>query len=226
MTSALASFLALAFGSALTSTGSTLTSALASFLALAFGSALTSTASTLTSASASFLALVFGSALTSTGSTLTSALASFLALAFGSALTSTGSTLTSASASFLALAFGSALTSAGSTSISLDFALALVVLVFFSPFVSLETGFAFALALLFFSVTSASIVFFLARFLTSLKNITESGGNVNVIDCSNPCIGAPSERIALPFDIPQPPNSVASVLNISAYVPSKGTPIE
>ena len=91
---------------------------------------------------------------------------------------------------------------------------------------SLETGFAFALALLFFSVTSASIVFFLARFLTSLKNITESGGNVNVIDCSNPCIGAPSERIALPFDIPQPPNSVASVLNISAYVPSKGTPIE
>ena len=180
----------------------------------------------MTSALASFLTLVFGSALTSTGSTLTSALASFLALAFGSALTSTGSTLTSASASFLALAFGSALTSAGSTSISLDFALALVVLVFFSPFVSLETGFAFALALLFFSVTSASIVFFLARFLTSLKNITESGGNVNVIDCSNPCIGAPSERIALPFDIPQPPNSVASVLNISAYVPSKGTPIE
>ena len=180
----------------------------------------------MTSALASFLTLVFGSALTSTGSTLTSALASFLALAFGSALTSTGSTLTSASASFLALAFGSALTSTGSTSISLDFALALVVLVFFSPFVSLETGFAFALALLFFSVTSASIVFFLARFLTSLKNITESGGNVNVIDCSNPCIGAPSERIALPFDIPQPPNSVASVLNISAYVPSKGTPIE
>ena len=157
---------------------------------------------------------------------MTSASASFLALAIGSALTSAGSTLTSASASFLALAFGSALTSAGSTSISLDFALALVVLVFFSPFVSLETGFAFALALLFFSVTSASIVFFLARFLTSLKNITESGGNVNVIDCSNPCIGAPSERIALPFDIPQPPNSVASVLNISAYVPSKGTPIE
>ena len=180
----------------------------------------------MTSALASFLALAFGSALTSTGSTLTSALASFLVLAFGSALTSTGSTLTSASASFLALAFGSALTSAGSTSISLDFALALVVLVFFSLFVSLETGFAFALALLFFSVTSASIVFFLARFLTSLKNITESGGNVNVIDCSNPCIGAPSERIALPFDIPQPPNSVASVLNISAYVPSKGTPIE
>ena len=224
MTSALASFLTLVFGSALTSTGSTLTSALSSFLALAFGSALTSTGSTLTSALASFLTLVFGSALTSTGSTLTSALSSFLALAFGSALTSTGSTLTSASASFLA--FGSALTSAGSTSISLDFALALVVLVFFSPFVSLETGFAFALALLFFSVTSASIVFFLARFLTSLKNITESGGNVNVIDCSNPCIGAPSERIALPFDIPQPPNSVASVLNISAYVPSKGTPIE
>ena len=118
------------------------------------------------------------------------------------------------------------MTSTASTSISLDFALALVVLVFFSPFVSLATGFAFALALLFFSVTSASIVFFLARFLTSLKNITESGGNVNVIDCSNPCIGAPSERIALPFDIPQPPNSVASVLNISAYVPSKGTPIE
>ena len=203
-----------------------MTSALASFLVLAFGSALTSTGSTLTSALASFLALAFGSALTSTGSTLTSALASFLVLAFGSALTSTGSTLTSASASFLALAFGSALTSAGSTSISLDFALALVVLVFFSPFVSLETGFAFALVLLFFSVTSASIVFFLARFLTSLKNITESGGNVNVIDCSNPCIGAPSERIALPFDIPQPPNSVASVLNISAYVPSKGTPIE
>ena len=203
-----------------------MTSALASFLTLVFGSALTSTGSTLTSALASFLTLVFGSALTSTGSTLTSALASFLALVFGSALTSTGSTLTSASASFLALAFGSALTSTGSTSISLDFALALVVLVFFSPFVSLETGFAFALALLFFSVTSASIVFFLARFLTSLKNITESGGNVNVIDCSNPCIGAPSERIALPFDIPQPPNSVASVLNISAYVPSKGTPIE
>ena len=203
-----------------------MTSALASFLALVFGSALTSTGSTLTSASASFLALAFGSALTSAGSTLTSASASFLALAFGSALTSAGSTLTSASASFLALAFGSALTSAGSTSISLDFALALVVLVFFSPFVSLETGFAFALALLFFSVASASIVFFLARFLTSLKNITESGGNVNVIDCSNPCIGAPSERIALPFDIPQPPNSVASVLNISAYVPSKGTPIE
>ena len=203
-----------------------MTSASASFLALAFGSALTSTGSALTSASASFLTLVFGSALTSTGSTLTSALASFLTLVFGSALTSTGSTLTSASASFLALAFGSALTSTGSTSISLDFALALVVLVFFSPFVSLETGFAFALALLFFSVTSASIVFFLARFLTSLKNITESGGNVNVIDCSNPCIGAPSERIALPFDIPQPPNSVASVLNISAYVPSKGTPIE
>ena len=203
-----------------------MTSASASFLTLVFGSALTSTGSTLTSALASFLTLVFGSALTSTGSTLTSASASFLALAFGSALTSTGSTLTSASASFLALAFGSALTSAGSTSISLDFALALVVLVFFSPFVSLETGFAFALALLFFSVTSASIVFFLARFLTSLKNITESGGNVNVIDCSNPCIGAPSERIALPFDIPQPPNSVASVLNISAYVPSKGTPIE
>ena len=164
----------------------------------------------MTSASASFLALAFGSALTSTGSTLTSALASFLTLVFGSALTSTGSTLTSTA----------------STSISLAFALALVVLVFFSPFVSLETGFAFALALLFFSVTSASIVFFLARFLTSLKNITESGGNVNVIDCSNPCIGAPSERIALPFDIPQPPNSVASVLNISAYVPSKGTPIE
>ena len=203
-----------------------MTSALASFLTLVFGSALTSTGSTLTSALASFLALAFGSALTSTGSTLTSASASFLALAIGSALTSAGSTLTSASASFLALAFGSALTSAGSTSISLDFALALVVLVFFSPFVSLETGFAFALALLFFSVTSASIVFFLARFLTSLKNITESGGNVNVIDCSNPCIGAPSERIALPFDIPQPPNSVASVLNISAYVPSKGTPIE
>ena len=180
----------------------------------------------MTSASASFLALAFGSALTSTGSALTSASASFLALAFGSALTSTGSILTSALASFLALAFGSALTSTGSTSISLDFALALVVLVFFSPFVSLKTGFAFALALLFFSVTSASIVFFLARFLTSLKNITESGGNVNVIDCSNPCIGAPSERIALPFDIPQPPNSVASVLNISAYVPSKGTPIE
>ena len=197
-----------------------MTSASASFLTLVFGSALTSTGSTLTSALASFLALVFGSALTSTGSTLTSALASFLTLVFGSALTSTGSTLTSASASFLAL------TSTGSTSISLDFALALVVLVFFSPFVSLETGFAFALALLFFSVTSASIVFFLARFLTSLKNITESGGNVNVIDCSNPCIGAPSERIALPFDIPQPPNSVASVLNISAYVPSKGTPIE
>ena len=203
-----------------------MTSASASFLALVFGSALTSTGSALTSALASFLALAFGSALTSTGSTLTSASASFLALAIGSALTSAGSTLTSASASFLALAFGSALTSAGSTSISLDFALALVVLVFFSPFVSLETGFAFALALLFFSVTSASIVFFLARFLTSLKNITESGGNVNVIDCSNPCIGAPSERIALPFDIPQPPNSVASVLNISAYVPSKGTPIE
>ena len=187
-----------------------MTSALASFLTLVFGSALTSTGSTLTSASASFLALAFGSALTSTGSTLTSALASFLTLVFGSALTSTGSTLTSTA----------------STSISLAFALALVVLVFFSPFVSLETGFAFALALLFFSVTSASIVFFLARFLTSLKNITESGGNVNVIDCSNPCIGAPSERIALPFDIPQPPNSVASVLNISAYVPSKGTPIE
>ena len=203
-----------------------MTSALTSFLTLVFGSALTSTGSTLTSASASFLALAFGSALTSTGSTLTSALASFLTLVFGSALTSTGSTLTSASASFLTLVFGSALTSTGSTSISLDFALALVVLVFFSPFVSLETGFAFALALLFFSVTSASIVFFLARFLTSLKNITESGGNVNVIDCSNPCIGAPSERIALPFDIPQPPNSVASVLNISAYVPSKGTPIE
>ena len=180
----------------------------------------------MTSALASFLVLAFGSALTSTGSTLTSASASFLTLVFDSALTSAGSTLTSASASFLALALGSALTSAGSTSISLDFALALVVLVFFSPFVSLETGFAFALALLFFSVTSASIVFFLARFLTSLKNITESGGNVNVIDCSNPCIGAPSERIALPFDIPQPPNSVASVLNISAYVPSKGTPIE
>ena len=203
-----------------------MTSASASFLALAFGSALTSTGSTLTSALASFLTLVFGSALTSTGSTLTSASASFLALAFGSALTSTGSTLTSALASFLTLVFGSALTSTASTSISLAFALALVVLVFFSPFVSLETGFAFALALLFFSVTSASIVFFLARFLTSLKNITESGGNVNVIDCSNPCIGAPSERIALPFDIPQPPNSVASVLNISAYVPSKGTPIE
>ena len=203
-----------------------MTSALTSFLALVFGSALTSTGSTLTSALASFLTLVFGSALTSTGSTLTSASASFLALAFGSALTSTGSTLTSALASFLTLVFGSALTSTASTSISLAFALALVVLVFFSPFVSLETGFAFALALLFFSVTSASIVFFLARFLTSLKNITESGGNVNVIDCSNPCIGAPSERIALPFDIPQPPNSVASVLNISAYVPSKGTPIE
>ena len=203
-----------------------MTSASASFLALVFGSALTSAGSTLTSALASFLALAFGSALTSTGSTLTSASASFLTLVFDSALTSAGSTLTSASASFLALAFGSALTSAGSTSISLDFALALVVLIFFSPFVSLETGFAFALALLFFSVTSASIVFFLARFLTSLKNITESGGNVNVIDCSNPCIGAPSERIALPFDIPQPPNSVASVLNISAYVPSKGTPIE
>ena len=203
-----------------------MTSASASVLTLVFGSALTSTGSTLTSALASFLALAFGSALTSTGSTLTSALASFLALVFGSALTSTGSTLTSASASFLALVFGSALTSTASKSISLDFALALVVLVFFSPFVSLETGFAFALALLFFSVTSASIVFFLARFLTSLKNITESGGNVNVIDCSNPCIGAPSERIALPFDIPQPPNSVASVLNISAYVPSKGTPIE
>ena len=124
------------------------------------------------------------------------------------------------------------MTSTASTSISLDFdfALALVVLVFFSLFASVETGFAFAFAfafaLGFFSVTSASIAFFFARFLTSLKNITESGGKVNVIDCSNPCIGAPSERIALPFDIPQPPNSVASVLNISAYVPSKGTPIE
>ena len=145
---------------------------------------------------------------------MTSALVSFLALVFGSVLTSAGSTLTS--------------TASTSISLDFDFALALVVLVFFSLFASVETGFAFAFAfaLGFFSVTSASITFFFARFLTSLKNITESGGKVNVIDCSNPCIGAPSERIALPFDIPQPPNSVASVLNISAYVPSKGTPIE